>query len=358
MKTVLVLGAGATVAEAIKPEAIKPEEKIDVDKLPPVDNTFFSQTKNSKNFFKSIANYTLSKYGIDLFKQFNNYGLEYIFNIIYSETKNFSNKSSTKPVLPDLMNLLKILILETTNKLEGNNENGIFGLLKLINNKIDILNNLNIITFNYDLMIEKCLSNINEFSETDALLDIHNCYDIEFDKHIKVPVSSMGYFNTPMLGDTIKIYKLHGSLNWHVGYKDIKEYEKFFPEKPDKIILTENKDCPFGVHLVEEKMLAHPLIVPPIYEKNKFYSDKLEPIWHTANVKLSEAEKIIIFGYSLPEADIKAHVMFLSAISQNKNLKSIDIIDKNPSICQRYVEKLNLDSISYYKSVEEYKKKN
>ncbi len=99
------------------------------------------------------------------------------------------------------------------------------------------------------------------------------------------------------------------------------------------------------------------MIVPPAYDKGRFYSDILKPSWDVAQEKLSDADRIIVFGYSLPEADMKALKMLLIAFSQNKEVR-FDIIDIDESILGKFKNKLQIENINFYKSVTDFVKQN
>ncbi len=256
------------------------------------------------------------KYGFDIVKD--QYSFEYIYNLVYTEALNKINDSDE--IKHDLDFIMLKLLEITTNRPCCNNPNGMGGLLKhLLNNYPQ--DSLDFITFNYDLMLEKLLNDFQTDSAQEIIFDINSCYCINFFETIDAPLRTEP-FNSSSNGKSIKSYAIHNSKN---------DNRRYFLE---------------------------PMIVPPTFDKNRFYSEILKPSWDAAQTKLSDADRIIVFGYSLPEADMKAHTLLLSALSQNKKNYSFEIIDTNPQICQRYIEKLPISSLGFYKSVSEFIKQN
>ena len=97
-----------------------------------------------------------------------------------------------------------------------------------------------------------------------------------------------------------------------------------------------------------------PLIVPPVNHKAAIIHRDLHPIWRKAEKKLSEADSIIIFGYSCPQTDFESANLLRRTARKGSNPESFSIIDPNPAVFQRYVEVTNLDHLSYFRSANAY----
>ena len=137
-----------------------------------------------------------------------------------------------------------------------------------------------VISTNYDTLIDNSLSFIPG-------IDVD--YGIEFAEPER-PEPRMA------AGNSIKLYKLHGSLNWMY--------------------------CPAcsTVNLAPFQMAALPsscsrcgsqystLIVPPTYFKN-ISNVHLGMVWNQAELALREVQHLIFCGYSFPEADM--HIKYL-----------------------------------------------
>lgn len=179
-----------------------------------------------------------------------------------------------------------------------------------------------IITFNYDLVLERSLFQvmINEFNGNDNPFPGNGInikyyykpigdrsYSVEYflygsPGHVRGSVSLKPIENsTPSNFIDIEILKLHGSLN--------------FPEKK----LKDNTPV-FPTNVVE-----NPYILPPII--NKLWTNKAEEMWEIALTRLREAKNVVIVGYSLPQTDIYMQYFLKTALGPNKNLNRIFVFD-------------------------------
>lgn len=98
----------------------------------------------------------------------------------------------------------------------------------------------------------------------------------------------------------LEILKLHGSLN--------------FPNPK-----TSNE--PFSyVNAVDD-----PYILPPVF--NKLSTNNINEIWRVALQRLRSAKRIVIVGYSLPRTDIYMQYFLKSALGPNVDLNRISVFD-------------------------------
>jgi len=154
------------------------------------------------------------------------------------------------------------------------------------------------ISFNYDIIIDNVLM---------KYLSRH--YNVDY-----------GLDPEPHFRDenAIKLYKLHGSLNWlfcpycsslNYGSSEKTAVKHLYNHGE----MCRNWEC-------ESKDLE-PLIIPPTYFKSmgNYYIQK---VWKEADHALQKAHEVYLCGYSLPEADI--HVKYL--------LKRAEMFNTNRSI--------------------------
>lgn len=142
------------------------------------------------------------------------------------------------------------------------------------------------ISVNYEIIIDN------------ALMELQN-----IDYGVPTLKSQNRYSENLIITDRepIRVYKLHGSLNWLYC--------------PTCISLTITPFTKSGAELVHEPKLCEkcmskviPIIVPPTFFKvmsNHF----LEQIWYKTDELLRTAKRIIFCGYSFPDADI--HIRYL-----------------------------------------------
>lgn len=130
------------------------------------------------------------------------------------------------------------------------------------------------------------------------------------------------------------LIKLHGSVNWYYNGKDL-YYEgesisqgynqnvKHFPRggsgevNPD--YLKYYKSARYGLK---------PLIVPPVLNKNNYYSnDLLKDAWKQASEYLKEADIVTIIGYSIPETDIAVKYFLITNINAKCKINIVNYYD-------------------------------
>lgn len=144
------------------------------------------------------------------------------------------------------------------------------------------------ISLNYDILIDN------------ALTDIHNIIDLDYG----IPFTNFGRKNDwhkPRSNRLIKLFKLHGSLNWLYCPTCIS-----LSITPKVKSVSSIADTPFPCRKCRTN--AIPIIIPPTFFKvmsNHF----LQQIWRKAEITLMKAKRIIFCGYSFPDADI--HIKYL-----------------------------------------------
>lgn len=164
----------------------------------------------------------------------------------------------------------------------------------------------NIISLNYDLLLDRAI------------------------KEISGKEPHYGLTKT-MPAQRIRLYKLHGSLNWQVC------------SFCQKIIVIKSPitTCPkcSSPHL-------QPVLVTPTILKSYDIPD-LSQIWNEAFQTISEAEKVVFIGYSLPPADFAIIERIKRAIHQGGKRPKIHVVDyKNESVPVRYKQIFGSDVTS------------
>lgn len=105
---------------------------------------------------------------------------------------------------------------------------------------------------------------------------------------------------SPIRNAKIEILKLHGSLN--------------FPS-------DEKAKTPFNV----VKSVDDPYLQPPIF--NKLSITDARSMWKTAMNRLRETKNVVIVGYSLPKTDIYMQYFLKAALGPNLDLNKITVFD-------------------------------
>jgi hypothetical protein len=190
-----------------------------------------------------------------------------------------------------------------------------------------------IISFNYDLVLERALFQIfNNYSYASEdifkskVININYYY--KYNPSLSYKIVQQEYYGdfgqrnnigTRLIqndeetnnGIDIDILKLHGSLNFN------------------SLAGLENHST-----VVSEK----PLILPPVFNKNT--SVGMEPIWKRALECLRKTKNVIFVGYSLPQTDIYIQYFLKAGLGPNNNLNKIFVYNPCLQINNESSEKM------------------
>ena len=190
-----------------------------------------------------------------------------------------------KPRLQHMHDILTLLIAEILDhKLRGNAPHHPRLVRSL--EGAGQLRNTSFVSLNYDILIDNALLGLDEID-----LD----YAVEF-------MNAGRDWTKPRAARSIKLFKLHGSLNWL--YCPTCRAMRITPrEKGVCRLKWRPGDCVCS----RCQTLAVPIIIPPpISGAVNLY---LRQIWHAAEQSLLECRRIVFCGYSFPDADV--HVRYL-----------------------------------------------
>ena len=98
-----------------------------------------------------------------------------------------------------------------------------------------------------------------------------------------------------------------------------------------------------------EGILSMPLIIPPIKQKSyDFYGNLFKDLWKKAEVALTNADEIHIYGYSFPKTDIQTEELFLKSFFAKTEFPKVIVI--NPD-CE-YLRYKFKNIFGIYKNIE------
>lgn len=155
-----------------------------------------------------------------------------------------------------------------------------------------------IITFNYDLILERYLFSRGEWLPHDGYgFEITNMPEIY--PRYRIP-------------SRVKILKLHGSLNW--------EFDDLFRRKLELEWVDDNQLSFFPGYLIKDpknhftyqgKHPASAWILPSWIKQ--FHYPELMAVWKSAAEALANADEIVVIGYSLPKEDVASGALIGTA---------------------------------------------
>lgn len=355
MKTVFIIGAGSTLSDAAS-KSLKHR--------PPLDRGFFAACgKLDLSEQRAIVRYLQKNYNIDPTSEEHD-SLERIMAIIYADINSRLLEKSALDAFRTLIRLFNSRIADTTNNLAITNRTNLYRILakKLKNNSLP--SQLSIVTFNQDIQIEKTLARIEStktYQRLGAIFRFPACYQItDAAKRLSVPRGSVPQFtlnNDEHQG--IPLFKLHGSLNWYSSHTSRKVSKNAILNSQKRFNITPRTEIAVNMTFSGGKRSTHtfPLIIPPVNHKAAIIHRDLYPIWESAEKALTEAEEIIVFGYSCPATDFESVNLIRRAVHNGVIPSSFLVIDPNPEVFRRYVDITNLDHLSYFRSAKAYLEK-
>ena len=185
-----------------------------------------------------------------------------------------------------------------------------------------------IITLNYDLVIEEALQRLG----------------IEFDYGVKgrriIAVIEDKYEQTPLPPSSVKLLKLHGSINWfspaipddtsgNSSFGSLSSTEDF------QRLINQTKELVQQISVFNSyhELLKHPSrspphLVPPTWSKS--LEVPLTSVLNAAVTELRTATRIIILGYSLPPTDQHFRYLLAAGLQENISLRGIFFV--NPAL--------------------------
>jgi hypothetical protein len=140
---------------------------------------------------------------------------------------------------------------------------------------------------------------------------------------------------------TFKLLKLHGSLNWgkcsnencglivpwHLNRFFEKHHYNSFGDETRRVILDIASKLPEHKHAkCNCNLNPEPVIVPPTWNKTEYHG-ALGEVWAQAGKELSEAENIIVIGYSHPVSDSFFRYLFALGSVGDANIKRFWVFD-------------------------------
>lgn len=198
-----------------------------------------------------------------------------------------------------------------------------------------------IITFNYDMLIERALTGLGR-NFTYAL-------GPDLEAYWKPAGHSLGM--TRLVPVSLQLLKLHGSLNWGSSVAN-REMMKFFQWPMVEIAGKEDQESrSYGLvpavdrlnadwPLSDDFVLIHqnydalrqnnfiPLLAPPTWQK--MLTGALSRVWNAAVGALSTATNVVILGYSVPATDQHFRYLLAAGLQDNISLRKVYFV--NPAL--------------------------
>jgi NAD-dependent SIR2 family protein deacetylase len=134
------------------------------------------------------------------------------------------------------------------------------------------------------------------------------------------------------LPTSLKIMKLHGSINWLY----CPNCGRLYIDRYNNIAVDYKTPCPNCLGIAGQDIILEEMIITPTMLK-EFQNHHLRLIWQNAFLNLNRADVVVFIGYSLPLADFELRYFFKKALPQNIDLNVVlHSIDKLNGTKERY----------------------
>jgi hypothetical protein len=188
-----------------------------------------------------------------------------------------------------------------------------------------------VITFNYDLLIEKLLEGTFKWRRYDG-------YGAHIPlAHKAMPTSPHTFLyqsineNIDTKWSPVTLLKLHGSINWGrpIIAEDKSDLIYQIPISGGVSIADFAVQTEFGSPFTQ---YFEPVIVPPVLDKSSWFRNPtFKVLWNMAMEAVEAAEQIIFVGYSLRATDFMAEFMFRQAVNMRSVERTIIVVDPKAS---------------------------
>jgi len=345
-KVVLLIGAGATVADVVT-RSIK--------RRPPLDKKFFSAARNYRETSR-INSYMKESYDIDILAPTHD-SLELIMARLYTDVFDPNLGTKAADIFRDLVYLFNRRLSDTTNDIVPTQQRFLYRIITHYFNRGIKPSDITIITFNQDLQIEKIVHKIEKtecWRSLGKIFRFPNCYrlDIRAEFVTSPSESSKNLFPSESSSHPqgIQILKLHGSLNWYSTHRSSRVPPKAMFKPDRQIWITRRQNIDPTMKLTREHRAQHtlPVIVPPVTHKSSILHNRIKKIWGLAGDSLMKADEVTVFGYSCSAFDFESCNLIQRFWKRNRKCAKISIIDPDSSVLKHYVDLIKPESVFYY----------
>ena len=341
---VIVVGAGSTYSDG--------ENDSRTYMRPPVDRGFFRESNKDASAAKILGGVRASLmdfYDMDPLEE-NNDSLEGVLVKVYADMMSIGSvdRESREKLFMDLGYLLNMRMATTTNFLASNATSNIRRIISWYLDASFAPQDICLVTFNYDLHIEKNLNVMDGLKMYGAhkgkIFNFPHLYElgsgIDTTQPDQPAASAKRIPVFPMASSAqtgrVSLLKLHGSLNWYSPHTSASPSYAARQNPKRKVRITFRTQV-FPDLTVKEKrkMSTYPVIVPPIIGKAGIFHERIRRVWEAARKRIDAASEVVIFGYSFPPADHESVNLLGNTVGKSKNCRHVSVINPDSSVVGR-----------------------
>ena len=346
-KVVVICGAGSTFSEAAHSA---------VATKPPLDRGFFKICKRLRlPEYDAVADYLKEFYSIDV-SDGREDSIERILSVLYADLKHPAgpNVVQVGEAFRAFLSLVNYRIATTTSKISPKKGGNLYRLIRGEIVRGIAPKDISVITFNYDLHVERVLHELDEVASLKRygqIFTFPHCYRLKKYRESTAPKTA-DVFSKRAVFDGIEVLKLHGSLNWVSQHESANPPPASLIKQDVELWVTRRRKVATNMKISNK--FTFPIIVPPVVNKSSILHQALAPIWKAAYRALSAAERVIVFGYSCPHADQESANLISRALKRNKELKDLTVIDPVTGPFDRFAELTAAQVMHYFRSAKSY----
>lgn len=199
---------------------------------------------------------------------------------------------------------------------------------------------VSVISTNWDILLDNSIKNeIERNHQNNAVVD-YCCHISSFelnDKTVRPGLEMLG-----LSGFNVKLLKLHGSLNWLQCPRCLRVYVDFYNKiairqyvHPENCRHCDNHFGRYNSH----KLVSN--LIMPTFLKN-LSNPQYKLIWQNAGIELSEANKIVFIGYSLPQADFEMRQLLSRMVRMDAKIEVVDFGKETDTRIKETINRYNI----------------
>ena len=251
----------------------------------------------------------------------------------------------------DFLYLLNEVLAGTTNDLSVGRGSLVYRFLLQELEKLNAPDDLTIITFNYDILIENVLDEIANSNKNSNAFVFPQCYWLKNSPDVVKIRGNQGFENRGTDFYGVAVLKLHGSMNWQSRHNTQTPTPSGLFNVNRKLHIVDSKELPIEMVWKRHKtMYMKPIITPPISGKNHLTHSAILPLWKKAESALQKADRVVIAGYSCPPMDIEARILISENLRQNES-KKVYVIDPDAHSAAKFVDMCGVTHTTIYSSI-------
>ena len=278
--------------------------RVPAELRPPTDKTFFKLAlRRPGSDLEYLVEHLKKEFGI---AHLADTSVELVLAYLYEECL-LEDDYPQSQALWRFLRLYRHTILQSVEHLKGTEGDGFYGVLHEIITA-DPEAEITVITFNHNLQVEKALTSLSkELAKGKLRFDLKSAYSIKFHQVMPRREESASF---PCDGEHgTQVLKPHGSLNWVFVEKMRGNPLLLLRDNLELLYLDPHCNPVTGLVVSTGKGPSGeswPVVIPPLSHKSDLYPALLRPVQERSEEALSTAERLVIFGYSFPDADYSA----------------------------------------------------